>query len=103
MQIDLGKGEQFGDAFRAVNPDCVVPALQLDDGSCISEVLAICDYLEAQHPEPALLGTTNEERAQILTPLMPVVIRHSAKELPQPQDDVALGLEIVNIEPSSPS
>jgi len=66
VQIDLGKGEQFGDAFRAVNPDCVVPALQLDDGSCISEVLAICDYLEAQHPEPALLGTTNEERAQIL-------------------------------------
>jgi len=66
VQIDLGKGEQFGDAFRAVNPDCVVPALQLDDGSCISEVLAICDYLEAQHPEPALLGKTNEERAQIL-------------------------------------
>jgi glutathione S-transferase len=66
VQVDLGKGEQFQDAFRAVNPDCVVPALQLDDGSCISEVLAICHYLEAQHPEPALLGTTNEERARIL-------------------------------------
>jgi glutathione S-transferase len=66
IQIDLGSGEQFGDAFRAINPDCVVPALQLDDGSCISEVLAICHYLEAQRPEPALLGSTDEERARVL-------------------------------------
>ena len=66
VQIDLGGGEQFGDAYRAINPDCVVPALQLDDGSCLSEVLAICHYLEAQYPEPALLGTSDEERATIL-------------------------------------
>jgi glutathione S-transferase len=66
VQVDLGSGEQFGDAFRAINPDCVVPALELDDGSCISEVVAICHYLEAQHPEPSLLGTTDEERARIL-------------------------------------
>ncbi len=65
-QIDLSSGEQFSDSFRAINPDCVVPALQLDDGSCLSEVLAICHYLEMQYPEPALLGTTNEERARIL-------------------------------------
>jgi len=51
---------------REINPDCVVPALQLDDGSCLSEVLAICHYLEAKHPEPVLLGTTDEERARIL-------------------------------------
>ena len=66
VQIDLGNGEQFGDAFRAINPDCVVPALQLDDGSCLSEVIAICHYLEARYPEPALLGTSDEERARIL-------------------------------------
>ncbi len=66
VQVDLGSGEQFGDAYRAINPDCVVPALQLDDGLCISEVVAICYYLEAQYPEPALLGTTDEERARIL-------------------------------------
>lgn len=66
VQIDLGSGEQFGDSFRAINPDCVVPALQLDDGSCLSEVLAICHYLEAQYPEPALLGVTDKERATIL-------------------------------------
>ncbi len=66
VQVDLGSGEQFADAFREINPDCVVPALQLDDGSCLSEVIAICHYLEAKHPEPALLGTTDEERAHIL-------------------------------------
>jgi glutathione S-transferase len=66
VQVDLGCGEQFADAFREINPDCVVPALQLDDGSCLSEVIAICHYLEAKHPEPALLGTTDEERAHIL-------------------------------------
>jgi glutathione S-transferase len=66
VQIDLGAGEQFGDVFRAINPDCVVPVLQLDNGSCLSEVIAICHYLEARYPEPALLGTSDEERARIL-------------------------------------
>lgn len=66
VQVDLGAKEQFSDAFQAVNPDCVVPALELDDGSFLSEVLAISDYLEAKFPEPALLGTSDEERARIL-------------------------------------
>lgn len=65
VQIDLGAGKQFGEAFRKINPDCVVPALELDDGSCISEVVAICQYLEELHPEPALMGVTAEERARI--------------------------------------
>jgi glutathione S-transferase len=64
-QVDLGEGEQFSEAFRKVNPDCVVPALELDDGSCISEVLAICQYIEEKHPEPALMGGTAEERARV--------------------------------------
>jgi glutathione S-transferase len=66
VQVDLANGEQFSDWFKAINPDCVVPALALDDGSCLSEVLAICHYLEAQHPEPALFGSSDKERAQIL-------------------------------------
>ena len=65
VDIDLAAGEQFSDAFRQVNPDCVVPALELDDGSCLSEVVAICQYLEELHPEPALLGETPEERARV--------------------------------------
>ena len=64
VQIDLASGEQFGDAFRALNPDCVVPVLQLDDGTLISEVLAICQYLEEVYPEPALIGATAADRAK---------------------------------------
>lgn len=65
VNVDLAAGEQFGAEFRAINPDCVVPALQLDDGSCISEVVAICQYLEELHPQPVLLGNTPEERARV--------------------------------------
>jgi glutathione S-transferase len=66
VPVDLATGEQFGDAFRAINPDCVVPVLELDDGTCISEVIAICHYLEALHPAPALLGRTPVEQALTL-------------------------------------
>lgn len=66
VHIELGSGEQFSEAFRKINPDCVVPVLELDDGTCISEVLAICHYLEELHPEPSLLGTSAEERAIVL-------------------------------------
>ncbi len=65
VQVDLGKGEQFGEDFRKVNPECVVPALELDDGTCISEVIAICQYLEDLNPEPALLGSSPKERALV--------------------------------------
>ena len=64
-EVDLASGEQHSEAFAAINPDRVVPVLQLDDGSYVSEVVAICQYLEEQYPEPPLLGTTAEERARI--------------------------------------
>ena len=63
VEVDLGTGEQYGEAFRRINPDCVVPALELDDGNCLSEVMAICQYIEDLHPEPNLLGRTPLERA----------------------------------------
>ncbi len=66
VQIDLGSGEQFSGTYRQLNPDCVVPALELDDGSCLTEVIAICHFLESQFPERPLLGTSDEERARIL-------------------------------------
>ena len=66
VQVDLRNGEQFSEAFRKINPDCVVPALELDDGTCISEVLAICSYFEELHPEPTLLGADAVARASIL-------------------------------------
>ena len=67
VQVDLGSREQLGDAFRAVNPDCVVPVLELDDGTCICESVAICRYLEELHPEPPLLGVDPVDRALVET------------------------------------
>lgn len=64
--IDLGKGEQYSERYRAINPRCTVPTLELDDGSYLSEGLAICDYLEALYPEPPLFGRTPQERAQVI-------------------------------------
>lgn len=66
VQVDLGSGEQFSEAFRKINPDCVVPVLELDDGTILTEVVAICDYLESLYPEPPLMGKTPLERALVL-------------------------------------
>ena len=65
VQVDLRNGEQFADAFRAINPDCTVPALALDDGTVIADAIAICGYLEELHPQPPLIGTTPQERATV--------------------------------------
>ena len=63
IQVDLANNEQLGAAFREINPDCVVPVLELDDGTRITEVLGICLYLEELQPEPALIGRSARERA----------------------------------------
>ena len=62
-QVDLGSGQQFTDEFRAINPDCTVPVLELREGVYLTEVVAICHYLEEIQPEPELFGATPEERA----------------------------------------
>ncbi len=66
VQVDLANGEQYGEAFQAVNPACTVPVLQLDDGTCLTETLAICSYLESVFPSPALLGQDAKRSAMIL-------------------------------------
>lgn len=65
-EVDLKSGEHLQPEFRAKNPDCTVPALELDDGTVIGESLAICSYLEETHPEPPLMGRTPVERAEVL-------------------------------------
>jgi glutathione S-transferase len=65
VQVDIRSGEQFGDAFRALNPYCTVPALVLDDGTCISESFAICRYLEALKPEPPLMGVDAKDQGLV--------------------------------------
>jgi glutathione S-transferase len=63
IEVDLRKGEQLGDAFRAINPDCTVPVLELDDGRRLTDSVGICLYLEETHPEPPLMGVDAADRA----------------------------------------
>ena len=64
-QIDFANWEQFSDAFKALNPMQRVPVLILDDGTPISETMAICRYFETLHPEPNLFGRDAREIATI--------------------------------------
>jgi glutathione S-transferase len=66
VQVDLRNGEQFTPEYRAINPDCTVPALALDDGTVIGDAIAICGYLEELHPDPPLIGSTPQERAVVI-------------------------------------
>lgn len=65
VPVNLREGEQLGEAFRKINPDCTVPVLELDDGTMISEIFAICQYLESRYPEPALMGSNSVEQAMV--------------------------------------
>lgn len=65
VQVNLAQAEQLGDAFRAVNPRCTVPALKLDDGTILTDNAAIEAWAEAAAPEPPLFGRTPLEKAEI--------------------------------------
>jgi glutathione S-transferase len=65
VPVDLGAKEQFSDAYRAVNPQFVVPALVVEDDTMIGEVPAIMRYLDEAYPKLPLLGTTPMEKALI--------------------------------------
>ncbi len=64
VKMELHK-ENRTDEFRKKNPMGNLPVLELDDGTCISESLAICRYLEALSPAPSLFGSTPIEIATI--------------------------------------
>ena len=64
-QVDLGKLAHKSPAYTAVNPLQRVPALELDDGTIITESIAICRYFERLHPEPPLFGTDAKDAALV--------------------------------------
>jgi glutathione S-transferase len=64
-RVRMMKREHKAPEFLAKNSLGQLPVLELDDGTCISESLAICRYFEELYPKPALFGTTAVERAQI--------------------------------------
>jgi glutathione S-transferase len=66
VEVDLRARVQLEAPFLAKNPGGTVPVLELDDGTCLTESLAICHYLERTHPEPNLLGVDAREQALVL-------------------------------------
>lgn len=63
VQVDLMGGENRREPYLSKNPAGQLPCLELDDGTFVSEITAICEYLEDKQPEPALIGRTPEEHA----------------------------------------
>jgi glutathione S-transferase len=66
IAVDLGAGEQHSDAYRAINPRRVVPALVLEDGTTIGEVSAIMRYLDEAFPETPMLGATPKDKGLVV-------------------------------------
>lgn len=64
VEVDLRGGENRREPYLKVNPAGQTPALELDGGACITEITAICEYLEEKFPSPPLVGATPEERAE---------------------------------------
>ena len=64
VEIDLRSGENRREPYLSKNPSGQCPALELDDGTVIAEITAICEYLDEVTPGPSLIGSTPKERAE---------------------------------------
>lgn len=73
--VDIAGGGNRAAAFLEVNPLGEVPVLELDDGTRLTESLAICRYLEALQPEPNLLGRDALEAAHIESMVLRIMFR----------------------------
>ena len=65
VPIHLVKQEQLSEAFEAISPARLVPLLKVDDDTLLTQSLAIIEYLDEVHPEPALLPGSALDRARI--------------------------------------
>ena len=65
VAVDVIDGEHRTDAFKAMNPDAVIPCLELADGSHISQCNAITEYIDGHFEGPSLTVETPKERAQV--------------------------------------
>jgi glutathione S-transferase len=63
-EVDLRGGENRQPAYMAKNPMGQMPCLELDDGTVLAEITAICEYLDETTPGPSLIGGTPRERAE---------------------------------------
>lgn len=65
QEVDIAAGDNLTPEMRAKNPTTKVPFLELDDGTCIGETVAICRYFEEIKSENPLMGRTALEKAQV--------------------------------------
>jgi maleylacetoacetate isomerase len=63
--VDIDVGDQYVPAYKAINPQSAVPSVFVDDGRPLTQSLAIIEYLEETHPEPALLPADARGRARV--------------------------------------
>ena len=63
-EVDIRGGDNRRAAFLAKNPAGQCPALELDNGQILSEITAICEYIEDKNPNPPLIGRNAEEKAE---------------------------------------
>ncbi|MES1924113.1 glutathione S-transferase [Salinisphaera sp. T31B1] len=65
IELDLAAGDNLSADFKQKNPMGGVPTLELDDGTFISESMAISRYFEEIHPEPPLMGRDALDKARV--------------------------------------
>lgn len=65
VEVDIAAGDNLTAEMRAKNPTTKIPFLELDDGTCIGESIAICRYFEEMFAENPLMGRTPLEKAQV--------------------------------------
>ncbi|MBC2776762.1 glutathione S-transferase family protein [Parasphingopyxis marina] len=63
-EVDLRAGDNRAQPYLSTNPAGQMPALELDNGDIVTEITAICEYLDESHPGDSLIGSSPEERAQ---------------------------------------
>jgi maleylacetoacetate isomerase len=63
--VDIDVGDQYVPAYKAINPQSAVPSVFVDDGRPLTQSLAIIEYLEETHPDPALLPADARGRARV--------------------------------------
>ncbi|MGD1935019.1 MAG: glutathione S-transferase family protein [Candidatus Phaeomarinobacter sp.] len=64
-QIDMMNGEQLSDEYKKINPSCTIPALQLEDGTILTDNGGIAAWADAYQPENPLLGSTPAEKGLV--------------------------------------
>ena len=63
--IDIMSGDNRQSEYLGINPAGQLPALELDDGTLLTEITVICEYLDESQPGARLMGNTPEERAEV--------------------------------------